>query len=146
MSPVYDGYSDDGECVLGVEECVGGEPVCVGDKGPIDETCDGLDNDCDGLADEDFPGLGENCSVGVGQCATHGLAVCRSNGSGLECDAVPGEPDSRQGLNDLKGDFEHCVRTLILAEVLQNKRVADQVGHVVHIGLRVRIPSEFRIE
>ncbi|MCD6496289.1 MAG: hypothetical protein J7K54_03395 [Candidatus Aenigmarchaeota archaeon] len=69
---------------------------------PSTEICDGLDNDCDGQTDEDFPTLGDVCSVGIGACQSNGHIVCTTDGSGVECDAVAGTPQTEtcNGLDD----------------------------------------------
>jgi hypothetical protein len=59
---------------------------------PGGETCNGADDDCNGSTDEGFPGVGEPCQVGVGACIVDGTTVCTSDGSTVECDAVPLPP------------------------------------------------------
>jgi hypothetical protein len=61
---------------------------------PAAETCDGLDNDCDGGLDEGFADLGNACTVGAGECLRSGTRVCTNDGTGTECNAVPGLPDA----------------------------------------------------
>jgi len=98
------GVADEGyvsvatSCGIGVcaatgwTSCVGGNVFDSCSPGnPATEICDGLDNDCDGLIDEDF-NLGSVCSVGVGACQSSGVYVCLADGSGTECNGVPGEP------------------------------------------------------
>jgi len=98
----------------GVYICDSGNPsgptVCSATPGnPETEVCDGLDNDCDSSTDEDWPELGTICSVGVGQCYAEGNYVCKTDGTGTECDAVPGTPSTEicDGLdNDCDGDVD----------------------------------------
>jgi hypothetical protein len=55
------------------------------------EICDGKDNNCNGQTDEGF-NVGQSCSVGVGECARTGQYVCKADGSGTQCNAIPGTP------------------------------------------------------
>jgi hypothetical protein len=57
------------------------------------EVCNQIDDDCDATVDEGF-GTGVACSVGQGACLRYGLIVCTANGSGNQCDAVPGTPQT----------------------------------------------------
>ncbi len=66
---------------------------CDDETGDDVELCDGADNDCDQAIDEDFDALGGVCSEGVGGCARNGIIVCTANQLGVECDAVPGDPE-----------------------------------------------------
>jgi len=52
--------------------------------------CNGLDDDNDGQIDEDFPGKGDPCTVGVGFCERTGIIVCKKDGTGTECNVIPG--------------------------------------------------------
>ncbi len=69
---------------------------------PGTESCNGLDDDCDGQVDEDWPTKGQACTVGQGVCLRLGTNVCRGDGSGVQCDAVPGTPGTERcnGLDD----------------------------------------------
>ncbi|MEK6934900.1 MAG: putative metal-binding motif-containing protein, partial [Nanoarchaeota archaeon] len=90
------GVSDVGECKLGKQTC-GNNGLfgsCVGNINPVVELCDSLDNDCDGSSDEIFSNLGNSCSIGVGACRDNGVFVCRLDGSGTQCNAVPGIPSN----------------------------------------------------
>jgi uncharacterized delta-60 repeat protein len=55
------------------------------------EICDGKDNNCNGQPDEGF-NVGQSCTVGVGECARTGQYVCKADGSGTQCNAIPGTP------------------------------------------------------
>lgn len=61
---------------------------------PAAETCDSADNDCDGSVDEGFADLGNACTAGAGECLRSGTRVCTNDGTGTECNAVPGLPDA----------------------------------------------------
>ena len=55
------------------------------------ESCNGIDDDCDLSTDEGFD-VGAVCTSGVGACARDGQKVCKADGTGTECNAVPGTP------------------------------------------------------
>ncbi|NOZ01090.1 MAG: hypothetical protein GXP54_04280, partial [Deltaproteobacteria bacterium] len=107
-------------CSAGVGECrVNGVQVCnAAGTGlecnavagtPSAETCDDLDNDCDGSVDEDWADLGKVCTAGQGECLASGTYECRSDGTGIECNAVEGTPDAEtcDGLdNDCDGSVD----------------------------------------
>jgi hypothetical protein len=57
---------------------------------PSPELCNGRDDDCDQEVDDGFPTVGDDCSAGTGACARDGHLRCTADGSGVECDAVPG--------------------------------------------------------
>jgi hypothetical protein len=85
-----------GVCAGSIETCAQDNtwPGCdyssINDYENPEASCDGLDNDCDGSTDEDFTDLGASCTVGLGVCQSTGVMVCTSDGSGTECNAVPG--------------------------------------------------------
>ncbi len=84
-----------GECQAGTPICndTGASPLpdCVQNNQPVPELCDGLDNDCDGAIDNGFP-VGDPCTAGTGNCEATGNLVCTADGTGTECDAIPGTP------------------------------------------------------
>jgi len=108
-----------GTCSAGVGECASdGKVVCNADGSgtecsavpgpPCSELCDGLDNDCDTAIDEDFA-LGAACTAGVGECMSDGFLVCSIDGSGTQCNALPGPPSIEicDGLdNDCDGEID----------------------------------------
>jgi len=55
------------------------------------ELCDGIDNNCNNSVDENF-NVNAPCSDGEGECYAEGVFVCTPDGSGTECNAVPGQP------------------------------------------------------
>jgi MYXO-CTERM domain-containing protein len=70
---------------------------------PPAEKCNGLDDDCDGQTDEDFPSKGQPCNNGmIGQCFKTGTYICSADGSGVECNAPPGQKQNEicNGLDD----------------------------------------------
>jgi len=92
-----------GECKGGTQTCMNAkwsgllngvwtEFYCQDEVTPKEEECDDKDNDCDGAIDEDFLGLHESCTAGVGECKRTGFFVCNAYGTGIVCDAVPGQP------------------------------------------------------
>jgi hypothetical protein len=86
-----------GACGTGIIECADLNTTrCSTDPGgsqdqSTTEICDGLDNDCDTSTDEGF-NIGDSCTVGTGVCTATGVLVCTQDGTGSECDAVPGVP------------------------------------------------------
>ena len=89
------------------------------DAGPVEtdagmcatEVCNGRDDDCDSMIDDGFA-IGTPCSVGVGDCATDGTNVCSPDGTGVECDALPGTPGTEtcDGLdNDCDGSADEML-------------------------------------
>ncbi len=103
---IDENWADKGKaCTAGVGECLRqGVQVCKADGTgiecdavpgtPASEACDGRDNDCDGQIDENWADKGKACTVGVGECLRQGVQVCKADGTGIECDAVPGTPAS----------------------------------------------------
>jgi len=99
-------------------ELVGGDAAADGaadDRGdPPDaclataELCNDLDDDCDQDVDEEFPDKDTACTVGVGACQALGLNRCTADGSGVECDAVPGHPGDEL-CNGVDDDCDHEV-------------------------------------
>ena len=86
--------SDVGECKKGTQTCDKGGKfgACTGEIKPVAELCDGKDNDCDGSTDEDFPGLGQQCSQGKGLCLRTGTSVCSQDQKSVVCTAKAGSP------------------------------------------------------
>jgi hypothetical protein len=75
------------------------------------EICDGKDNNCNGQPDEGF-NVGQSCTVGIGECARTGQYVCKADGSGTQCNAIPGTPTPEvcDGLdNDCDGQIDDGV-------------------------------------
>ena len=121
MGDVDEDWPEKGKvCTVGQGECIAaGTQACLADGSGLDcnavpgvptvETCDGLDNDCMGDVDEDWPDKGKVCTAGVGECLKNGVNLCKVDGSGIECDAVPGTPtpETCDGLdNDCQGDVD----------------------------------------
>ena len=91
------GTQGKGLCASGKQQCDKGKwQQCVGSVIPQRECCNGKDDDCDGQTDEDFTRLGHTCSVGTGECKSTGKYVCRSDGRGVECNALPRSPTTEQ--------------------------------------------------
>jgi len=89
-----------GTCT-GQKKCVSGAWKCNA-LVPTQEKCDGVDNNCNGKVDEDWPDKGKSCSVGQGECKNTGIWQCKADGSGVECNAKPGQaiPESCDGKDD----------------------------------------------
>jgi len=95
-----------GACeTAGTMQCTGGgtgtECIATVPISGTAETCNGIDDDCDGVVDQDWA-IGEACTLGVGGCEAAGNLKCKDDGTGAECDAVPGEPapDTCNGADD----------------------------------------------
>jgi hypothetical protein len=92
-----DGYGEGAECLA---------PDCDDTNEDVNEgateRCNSIDDDCDGTTDDGFTDLGAACTAGDGECAAAGVRVCTGDGSGTECDAIPGTPgtESCNGLDD----------------------------------------------
>ncbi|HXJ34350.1 MAG TPA: MopE-related protein [Candidatus Eisenbacteria bacterium] len=98
-----------GICAPGIFHCQGGSLTCVANNSPTVESCNGLDDNCNGPVDEPFTDLGSPCTVGVGACARTGNKVCRPDGTGTQCDTVPGSPSAEvcDGVdNDCDGQID----------------------------------------
>ena len=101
----------------------------LADSQPPSETCNGEDDDCDNLVDEDFPLVGQTCNNGLmGVCLKLGQYVCKSDGSGVECDALPevGTKEECNGLDDdCDGEVDEeipggCISPICTPEVCNN--------------------------
>lgn len=103
------------------DSCSNGTRVCNTDSanpqvicnestdGGITEICNNSDDDCDGAVDEDFANKGQACSEGKGACSGQGVWVCNNTGTGLDCNATPGDPTPEfcDGLdNDCNGSTD----------------------------------------
>jgi hypothetical protein len=85
--------NDSDACNEGVKVCgIGGAVVCSDVTSSSTETCNGVDDDCRNGTDDGF-GVGASCSVGIGGCRATGRTRCAVGGSGVECDAVEGDPE-----------------------------------------------------
>ncbi len=94
-----------GVCAAGIGDCTEGVFTCDQQVEASAEECDGLDNDCDGETDNGLTGpngedLHQPCIAGVGECERAGVSVCSEDGSGVECNAEPGEPAERDPCGD----------------------------------------------
>lgn len=109
----------DAQCPEGFRCTIRGrcERGCAKTNGGI-EACDGVDNNCDGATDEDFPGLGEQCSNG--SCPP-GILVCSQDGARSICNGMsPAADDSScdntdsdcDGLTDEDAEARPCPLTL----------------------------------
>ncbi len=94
-----------GICRVGKKSCKAdgsGFSECIGEVLPATERCNGLDDDCDGVVDNGFVGVGTDCVVGVGTCEAKGKIRCKTDGTGTECSAQSGSPNTElcNGLDD----------------------------------------------
>ena len=79
---------DDGDGALDVDDCA---PADASIYPGAAEPCDGIDNNCSDGPDETWPELWEACSLGNGECLAWGQMVCLDDGTGIWCNAIPGE-------------------------------------------------------
>lgn len=105
-----DGHYTPDSCKTPKDDCNDNDPtIYPGDT----ELCDSKDNNCNGQVDEGFP-VGTICSVGIGACERQGIFVCSGDGTGVVCNATPGEPSPEicDGIdNDCDGIIdEDCQR------------------------------------
>jgi len=91
-----------GSCA-GTESCAGSSGWVCNAAVPEAETCDYQDNNCDSQTDEGFANLFQGCGAGTGICERFGFYACTSDGSGTECNATAGTPDT-EVCDDLDND------------------------------------------
>ncbi|MDD5133544.1 MAG: MopE-related protein [Candidatus Nanoarchaeia archaeon] len=76
------------------------------------EICNNLDDNCINGADEIFINKGDSCIVGQGICENIGIYVCKEDGTGTECNSIPGDPQEEtcDGIdnNCVEGIDEGC--------------------------------------
>ena len=106
------------------------------------ESCNAADDDCDTRIDEDFPTKGGACTNGqLGVCLRNGNLVCRTDGTGLQCDAVTVTPGTDGPLcngldDDCDGRIDEnlgCTPCVPTGEICDNKD--NDCDNIVDEGL-----------
>ena len=97
---VDEGFKVGSTCSAGTGSCKRpGNVSCDGKGGttcdapPLatKELCNNKDDNCDGQVDEGFV-LKQACKVGKGACENTGVTICKTDGTGTQCNAIPGQP------------------------------------------------------
>lgn len=124
------GYSNEGDCKLGVMICENGEwTVCLGDKGPVNEVCgDKRDNDCDWQTDEECEcktGDERECGSKKGVCK-EGVERCVDGSWSGECEGgfigYPTEFCDNELDDDCDGSVnEGCIVNVSCSDGIQNQ-------------------------
>jgi uncharacterized protein YegL len=81
-------------CGPGTEVCQNGRWANCTAPQAQPERCNDQDDDCNGKIDDPWPDKGKACTAGLGECKRNGIWRCRADGSGLECSAQPGAPQT----------------------------------------------------